>query len=89
MKIYRRDWEYNSSEDINALKELMTENMQYQDDSEVGIFWYDPENDELFGIKSADVNDVPFYPIKPTFWSNCTSIRLLFNIHQDVAAMPV
>lgn len=61
MKIYKSDWEYNSSEDINALKELMTENIQYQDDSEVGIFWYDPENDELFGVKSADVNDVAFY----------------------------
>ena len=61
MKVYKKDWEYNSSEDINALKELMAENMKHQDDSEVGIFWYDPENDELFGIKSADVNDVPFY----------------------------
>jgi len=61
MKIYKGDWEYNSSEDINALKELMAENIQYQDDSEVGIFWYDPENDELFGVKSADVNDVAFY----------------------------
>ena len=61
MKIYKSDWEYNSSEDINALKELMTQNIQYQDDSEVGIFWYDPENDELFGVKSADVNDVAFY----------------------------
>ena len=61
MKIYKEDWEYSSSEDINALKELMAENIQYQDDEEVGIFWYDPENDELFGVRSADVNDVPFY----------------------------
>lgn len=61
MKIYKSDWEYNSSDNINALKELMAENIQHQDDSEVGIFWYDPENDELFGVKSADVNDVPFY----------------------------
>ena len=61
MKIYKKDWEYNSSEDVNALKELMAENIQHQDDGEVGIFWYDPENDELFGVKSADVNDVPFY----------------------------
>lgn len=61
MKIYKRDWEYNSSEDINALKELMAENIKYQDDGEVGIFWYDPETDELFGVKSADVNDVPYY----------------------------
>ena len=61
MKIYKKDWEYNSSEDINALKELMTENIKHQDDGEVGIFWYDAENDDLFGVRSANVNDVPFY----------------------------
>ena len=61
MKIYKKDWEYNSSEDINALKELMTENIKHQDDGEVGIFWYDAENDDLFGVRAANVNDVPFY----------------------------
>lgn len=62
MKIYQSDWAYNSNDnDINTLKELMSENVAYQDDAEVGIFWYDPEADELFGVKSADVNDVPYY----------------------------
>ena len=61
MKIYKKDWEYSSSEDINALKELMAENIKHQDDGEVGIFWYDEENDDLFGVRSANVNDVPFY----------------------------
>lgn len=62
MKRYiKADWEFNSSSDINALKELMHENITHQDDSEVGIFWYDVDNDELFGVKSADVEDVSFY----------------------------
>ena len=60
-KYIKSDWEFNSSEDINVLKELMHENISHQDDSEVGIFWYDVENDELFGVKSADVIDVSFY----------------------------
>ena len=55
------DWEYNSDNNINALKELMTENIQHQDEGEVGIFWYDPTTDELFGVKSANVNDVEYY----------------------------
>ena len=58
---YIDDWLYNSSDDINVLKELMQENISKQDDPELGIFWYDTQEDELFGIKSADVNDVPFY----------------------------
>ncbi len=56
------DWDYNSdNNDVNALKELMAANIEKQNDSEVGIFWYDSESQELFGVRSADVNDVPFY----------------------------
>lgn len=62
MKRYiKDDWEYNSSDDVNALKELMNVNISHQDDAEVGIFWYDPANDDLFGVKSASVDDVDFY----------------------------
>lgn len=62
MNIYRKDWEYSSQDDdVNALKELMRENMQHQDDPEVGIFWYDVDADDLFGVKSASVDDVKFY----------------------------
>ena len=63
MKRYiQSDWDYNSKDDeVNALKELMKENISKQDDAEVGIFWYDPEEQELFGVKSADVDDVEFY----------------------------
>lgn len=60
-KYIRNDWDYSSSDEINALKELMASNISKQDNGEVGIFWYDPEKDELFGVKSADVDDVKFY----------------------------
>lgn len=60
--IISSDWEYTSENDeINALKELMSDNVSRQDDSEVGIFWYDIDDQELFGIRSADVNDVPYF----------------------------
>lgn len=56
------DWSTNTNDpEINAFRELMTANISKQDDSEVGIFWYDPNEGSLFGVKSADVNDVPFY----------------------------
>lgn len=62
MKRYiKDDWEYNSSNDVNALKELMNANISHQDDAEVGIFWYDPASNDLFGVKSASVDDVDFY----------------------------
>ena len=41
---------------INAMKD----NFDFQDDPQVGIFWYDAENDELFGIDRAMVSDLKF-----------------------------
>lgn len=60
-RMIKSDWEYNSENDVNALKELMQHNMEYQNEPEVGIFWYDPETDDLFGVKSASVEDVDYY----------------------------
>lgn len=61
-RYYKEDWEYtNEDNSINALKELMYENIQHQEEGEVGIFCYDPKTQELFGVKSASVEDVPFY----------------------------
>lgn len=64
MKRYLRceeDWAYNKDDDMNAFKELMSENIAHQEDGEVGIFWYDIDADDLFGIRSASIEDVPFY----------------------------
>lgn len=55
------DWNYTEDNDMSSFKELMSENMSHQEDGEVGIFWYDTEQDDLFGVRSASVEDVPFY----------------------------
>ena len=55
------DWAPTNNDELNSLKELMQDNVSKQDDIQVGIFWYDPEEDELFGVVTADVEDVPFY----------------------------
>lgn len=62
------DWKTNTGDDdIDVFREVMAANISKQDDSEVGIFWYDVKSQELFGVKSADVEDVPFY--KSTLFS--------------------
>ena len=52
---------YIRSDEDNAAIEVMVDNMQYQDDPMVGIFWYDANNDELFGIKSTYAEDAKWY----------------------------
>lgn len=80
MKVYKHDWDHSSTEDINVLRDLMDANIAYQDDGEVGIFWYDPTSEELFGVKSADVNDVPFY--KSTIFN--TEVKTCRPLHFKV-----
>lgn len=60
-QVYTSDWAYDDNQQMNAFKEVMAANMDHQDDGEVGIFWYDPEEDDVFGVKSASVDDVPYY----------------------------
>lgn len=56
------DWKTNTNNNmINCFRELMSENNEYQDDALVGIFWYDPATDDLFGVYAVNVNDVNFY----------------------------
>lgn len=55
------DWRTDTDDpQINAFREIMASNNQYADDPYVGIFWYDTENDELFGVKSTLAEDVQF-----------------------------
>lgn len=56
------DWRTDTGDPmINAFRELMSENIDHQDDPYVGIFWYDVESDDLFGVRSACVDDLQFY----------------------------
>ncbi len=41
--------------------DIMLDNDKYQDDPEVAMFWYDPEEDELFGIKSTVATNLNWY----------------------------
>ena len=52
---------YVRSDNDNAAIEVMQHNMQYQEDPMVGIFWYDANNKELFGIKSTYADDARWY----------------------------
>ena len=42
---------------------------------DIGIFWYDPEQDRLFGIYSLPASQVPF---------DTTGKRVFPHLHQDV-----
>ena len=47
--------------DVNAAIEAMMTSMYYQDDSEIGCFWYDSEREELFGVSSVQATSMKFY----------------------------
>ena len=56
------DWRTDTSDKMsNGFRQLMIENNQYQDDPYVGIFWYDTDQDDLFGVKMTLAEDVSFY----------------------------
>ena len=56
------DWNTNTTNiKVNELRKLMIENNDYVDDPCVGIFWYDPNENELFGIRSNIAEDTNFY----------------------------
>ena len=38
----------------------MSENFDNQEDPQVGIFWYDENNDELFGVTATYADQIPF-----------------------------
>lgn len=46
---------------VNGFRELMEYNNQFVDDPNVGIFWYDPEEDELFGVYPTLASDMNFF----------------------------
>lgn len=46
----------------NLLIKSMADNMDYssQEHPQIGIFWYDADKDDLFGVNKTDAEDVPF-----------------------------
>ena len=54
-------WEQYMTDEIR--KEVinsMADNFGIQEEPQVGIFWYDKDNDELFGVSKVFVNEIPF-----------------------------
>ena len=59
MKSYANDdWIPNRDDpDVNAFIEVMTDNFDKQDDPDVGIFWYDADSDDLFGVVAVSLDE--------------------------------
>lgn len=55
------DWRTDTDDpQINDFRQIMIENAGRQDDPCVGIFWYDPEENELFGVRSVNADDTRY-----------------------------
>ncbi len=48
-------------DEVNAFMDVMASNDELQEEPSVGIFWYDKDKNDLFGIVSALAKDVPYY----------------------------
>ena len=56
------DWSTNTNNDmINGFRSIMKEFNEQIDEPSVGIFWYDTENNELFGIVDTTASELSFY----------------------------
>lgn len=57
-----RDWNTNTDNSkINFIRTIMKENNDFADDPCVGIFWYDPEANELFGVRSSFAHETVYH----------------------------
>lgn len=56
-----KDWNTNTDDPIiNTFRELMIENNEYEGEPNIGIFWYDVNKHELFGVYSIPADMVQF-----------------------------
>lgn len=79
--IKNNDWKTDTNDPmINAFREIMSENIQYQDDPCVGIFWYDRNEKELFGIYSTLAEDTQFSDVSIFDQKARTCRQLHYNI---------
>lgn len=66
-------------EELNDAMNLMSSNRGKADEPMVGIFWYSPQRDELFGIRSHRVSDYTKANSRSEFGSVSCS-----EMHEDV-----
>ena len=56
------DWDTNTNnEHINFIRKLMKENNDSVGEPCVGIFWYDPDQNELFGVRSNAAEETTYH----------------------------
>jgi hypothetical protein len=49
-----------SEQEREAVMKTMSDNFDYQDEPKVGIFWYNEETDELFGVSKIEASEIQF-----------------------------
>ena len=54
--------------------DCMADNLDCSHDPKVGFFWYDPEKDELFGVNTANADELKF---------NKNGYKTLGTLHKD------
>lgn len=56
-----KDWNTNTDDPIiNTFRELMIETNEYEGEPNIGIFWYDVNKHELFGVYSVPSDMIQF-----------------------------
>lgn len=76
MELYINNRDDNTQNAIN----LMIEDMDYQDEPLVGIFWYSVQDNELFGVVNSPAMDLAWR----TSGSFKADIKTDRRLHQDV-----
>lgn len=74
------DWKMTEDMEVNAFKETMLNSIPHQNDGCVGIFWYDVNNNELFGVDNPLV--VACQEYKSNLFNN--PVRTTPKLHVDV-----
>jgi len=49
-----------SEQEREAVMKTMSDNFEYQEEPKVGIFWYNDDTDELFGVSKIEASEIQF-----------------------------
>ena len=61
-------------EERRKVMQSMADNFETQDDPKVGIFWYDSNRDELFGVSKVNAGDLRF---------NTNGLKTISTLHKS------
>lgn len=78
-----QDWATDTNDSMaNSFREVMAYNAQFAEEPEVGIFWYDTENKELFGVHSVKLHEASTIESSSIF--NNVKARTCAKMHKNV-----